>query len=44
MPWMAIGILACYFIHSDRGAVEFNKELARMTFWKVKKYKKEGLK
>jgi intracellular septation protein A len=26
-------ILACYFIHSDTGTVEFNKELARMTFW-----------
>ncbi|MDR3317703.1 MAG: hypothetical protein LBS71_02775 [Puniceicoccales bacterium] len=26
-------ILACYFIHSETGTVEFNKELARMTFW-----------
>jgi intracellular septation protein A len=26
-------VLACYFIHSETGTVEFNKELARMTFW-----------
>lgn len=26
-------ILACYFIHSETGTVEFNKELGRMTFW-----------
>ncbi|MDR2812348.1 MAG: hypothetical protein LBB05_00940 [Puniceicoccales bacterium] len=26
-------VLACYFIHSETGTVEFNKELGRMTFW-----------
>lgn len=26
-------ILARYFIHSETGTVEFNKELGRMTFW-----------
>jgi hypothetical protein len=26
-------VLARYFIHSETGTVEFNKELARMTFW-----------
>ena len=26
-------ILAKYFVHSDTGTVEFNKELGRMTFW-----------
>jgi hypothetical protein len=26
-------VLACYFIHSETGTVEFNKELANMTFW-----------
>jgi intracellular septation protein A len=26
-------ILACYFIHSETGTVEFNRELGRMTFW-----------
>jgi hypothetical protein len=26
-------ILACYFIHSETGTAEFNKELGRMTFW-----------
>ena len=26
-------VLACYFIHSDTGTAEFNRELGRMTFW-----------
>lgn len=26
-------ILACYFIHSETGTAEFNRELGRMTFW-----------
>ncbi|MDR1906803.1 MAG: hypothetical protein LBQ03_01105 [Puniceicoccales bacterium] len=26
-------VLACYFIHSETGTIEFNKELGRMTFW-----------
>ncbi|MDR1590597.1 MAG: hypothetical protein LBR92_01190 [Puniceicoccales bacterium] len=26
-------LLACYFIHSETGTAEFNKELGRMTFW-----------
>ncbi|MDR2372260.1 MAG: hypothetical protein LBD60_03885 [Puniceicoccales bacterium] len=26
-------VLAYYFIHSETGTVEFNKELGRMTFW-----------
>ena len=25
--------LACYFVHSETGTAEFNKELARMTIW-----------